>query len=54
MIYLSFIANDFWEESEPANREPHFFLNVIAWNAEFLQRSTSQLTKEREGKLLAP
>ena len=54
-IYLYFILNDFWEDSEPANLEPHiFFLNIIAWNAEFLQRSTSQPTKGREGKLLVP
>ena len=53
-IYLYFILNDFWEDSEPANLEPHIFLNIIAWDAEFLQRSTSQPTKEWEGKLLIP
>ena len=53
-IHLYFILNDFWEDSEPANLEPHFFLNIIARYAEFLQRSTSQPTKEREGKLLVP
>ena len=53
-IYLYFISNDFWEDSEPANLEPHIFLNIIARDAEFLQRSTSQQTKEREGKLLVP
>ena len=25
MIYLIIIVDDFWEESEPANWEPHFF-----------------------------
>ena len=54
-IYLYFILNDFWEDSEPANLEPHiFFWTSLHENAEFLQRSTSQPTKGREGKLLVP
>ena len=53
MIDLIIIVDDFWEESEPANWEPHFLDFIARW-AEFLQRSTSLMTKEREGKLLAP
>ena len=30
MIDLIIIVDDFWEESEPANWEPHFF-DFIAW-----------------------
>ena len=53
-IYLYFILNDFWEDSEPANLEPHIFFEhhcMKRWVSTAVYISTDEGT---EGKLLVP
>ena len=49
VIYLFFITNDFWEESEPANWEPHFFWISLHETLSFY--SGLRLNWRRNGKV---
>ena len=49
-IYLYFILNDFWEDSEPANLEPHiFFWTSLHETLSFY--SGLRLNRRRDGKV---
>ena len=49
-IYLYFILNDFWEDSEPANFEPHiFFWTSLHETLSFY--SGLRLNRRRDGKV---